>query len=123
MSLFDQQPMGPVPARKPILVPPDPELEAEVADPAAADVELVGPVPEELSAPVQPVAARPARHWTTVALAVVLLVLLAGGLPFALVTLARAALAGSVPETVALVLLALMAAGVVAAWLRRRNRR
>ncbi|MEA4942965.1 MAG: hypothetical protein VB080_00865 [Propionicimonas sp.] len=124
MSLFDQQPMGPVPARKPILVPPDPELEAEVPDPAAAEVELVGPLPDELSYPVQPVAAvRPVRHWSTVALAVILLVLLVGGLPFALIALAQAAFAGSVPEAVALVILAVMGAGTVLVWLYRRNLR
>jgi hypothetical protein len=48
MTMFDQQPMGPVPARRPILMPPDPELEAAVSDPATAEVRLVGVIPKEL---------------------------------------------------------------------------
>ncbi len=49
MALFDQQPMGPVPARRPILIPPDPELEALVDDPVRADVQILEPVPRELA--------------------------------------------------------------------------
>jgi len=52
MVLFDQQPMGPVPARRPILMPPDPQLEELLADPGMAQVELVGPVPMELREPL-----------------------------------------------------------------------
>jgi len=52
MPMFDQQPMGPVPARRPILMPPDPELEALMSDPLAAEVTLVGPVPMELVEPL-----------------------------------------------------------------------
>jgi len=52
MVLFDQQPMGPVPARRPILMPPDPQLEELMADPGMAQVELVGPVPMELREPL-----------------------------------------------------------------------
>lgn len=47
MELFDQQPMGPVPARRPIIIPLDPELR-DVFDPTAVEVEVVGPVPWEL---------------------------------------------------------------------------
>ncbi len=56
MSLFDQQPMGPVPARRPILLPPDPELEGATPDPSTAHVDLVGPLPPELelAAPTPP---------------------------------------------------------------------
>ena len=52
MVLFDQQPMGPVPARRPILMPPDPELEELMSDPATAEITLVGPVPMELVEPL-----------------------------------------------------------------------
>jgi hypothetical protein len=62
MSLFDQQPMGPVPARRPILVPPDPELEQAVEDPAAVEVELVDPVPRELRDATPPTGPR-RRRW------------------------------------------------------------
>lgn len=58
MVMFDQQPMGPVPARRPILMPPDPELEALMSDPTTAEVTLVGPVPMEL---VEPLRSRPPR--------------------------------------------------------------
>lgn len=59
MVMFDQQPMGPVPARRPILMPPDPELEALMSDPATAEVTLVGPVPMEL---VEPLRGQPRRR-------------------------------------------------------------
>ena len=36
MSLFDQQPMGPIPARRPVRYVPDPELEAAGIDPDVA---------------------------------------------------------------------------------------
>ena len=52
MVLFDQQPMGPVPARRPILMPPDPQLEELVADPGTAEITLVGPAPMELREPL-----------------------------------------------------------------------
>jgi hypothetical protein len=52
MLMFDQQPFGPVPARRPIMMPPDPQLEELLADPGAAHVELVGPVPMELREPL-----------------------------------------------------------------------
>jgi hypothetical protein len=53
MAMFDQQPMGPVPARRPIMMPPDPELEDLMSDPATAEVTLVGPVPMELVEPLR----------------------------------------------------------------------
>ncbi len=53
MAMFDQQPMGPVPARRPIMMPPDPELEDLMSDPATAEVTLVGPVPLELVEPLR----------------------------------------------------------------------
>lgn len=71
MSLFDQQPMGPVPARRPILLPPDPELEAAVADPTMAEVSLIGPVPRELAAAVPASGGRP-RPWPRVAVSLLL---------------------------------------------------
>ena len=40
--------MGPVPARHPILMPPDPELEAVVDDPTLAEVELAEQVQHHL---------------------------------------------------------------------------
>jgi hypothetical protein len=52
MSLFDQQPMGPVPARKPVRYVPDPELEAAGVDPEAVEIEVMEPRPAELRAPV-----------------------------------------------------------------------
>ena len=72
MSLFDQQPMGPVPARHPILLPPDPELEAVVDDPVSAEVTLVGPVPRELADAVAP-APRPVTAWQVLRVVLVLL--------------------------------------------------
>lgn len=53
MPMFDQQPMGPVPARRPILMPPDPEREALMSDPESAEVTLVGPIPMELVEPLR----------------------------------------------------------------------
>lgn len=72
MSLFDQQPMGPVPARHPILLPPDPELEAVVDDPVSAEVTLVGPVPRELADAAAP-APRPVTAWQVLRVVLVLL--------------------------------------------------
>ena len=60
MVLFDQQPMGPVPARRPILMPPDPQLEALMSDPATAEVQVVGPVPMELR---EPLPGKPRTAW------------------------------------------------------------
>jgi len=53
MAMFDQQPMGPVPARRPILMPPDPQLQDLLSDPATAEVTLVGPIPMELVEPLR----------------------------------------------------------------------
>ncbi len=72
MSLFDQQPMGPVPARHPIMMPPDPELEAAVDDPVSAEVTLVGPVPRELAGASEPEPRR-VTVWQVVRVAFVLL--------------------------------------------------
>lgn len=72
MSLFDQQPMGPVPARHPIMMPPDPELEAAVDDPASVEVTLVGPVPRELADAAEP-GLRRLTAWQVVRVAFVLL--------------------------------------------------
>lgn len=58
MSLFDQQPMGPIPARRPVRYVPDPELEAAGIDPDHAEVEVLEPRPAELIDGV----AKPARH-------------------------------------------------------------
>ncbi len=74
MPMFDQQPIGPVPARRPILMPPDPEREA-LSDPENAEVTLVGPIPMELVEPLhgrQP-GARPWRwlRWVVALLLVV----------------------------------------------------
>lgn len=60
MSLFDQQPFGPIPARKPVRYLPDPELEAAGIDPATAQIEVVDP-PAELAAPVVVQHRHPAR--------------------------------------------------------------
>ncbi len=72
MSLFDQQPMGPVPARHPIMMPPDPELEAVMDDPASAEVTLVGPLPRELAEASEP-GPRRVTAWQVVRVAFVLL--------------------------------------------------
>ncbi|MGV8907605.1 MAG: hypothetical protein ACOH1Y_01360 [Propionicimonas sp.] len=74
MVLFDQQPMGPVPARRPILMPPDPELEALMSDPATAEVTLVGPVPMELVEPLGGPRRPPAGRWLRWVVALVLVV-------------------------------------------------
>ena len=74
MVLFDQQPMGPVPARRPILMPPDPELEALLSDPATAEVTLVGSVPMELVEPLGGRRRPPAWRRLRWVLAVVLVV-------------------------------------------------
>lgn len=76
MSLFDQQPMGPIPARHPVRYLPDPELDAAGVDPAA-EIELVEP-PLELVDPV-PTSRRPGvRHvitWLLLALFALALIL------------------------------------------------
>ena len=74
MSLFDQQPMGPVPARRPILMPPDPELEAATDDPATADIELVGPVPTELQS-ADPIPPHPSRKLRSLRILIVVTLL------------------------------------------------
>lgn len=61
MSLFDQQPFGPIPARRPIRVPPDPELEAAGIDPDVTPIELVDP-PAELVEPVTTRHRHPVRN-------------------------------------------------------------
>jgi len=61
MSLFDQQPMGPVPARRPTRIPPDPELERAGLD---QPVELIGVVPVELRAAHY--SPRRRKRWITV---------------------------------------------------------
>lgn len=74
MSLFDQQPMGPVPARRPNLIPSDPELEGLGADYPDLRLEVVDPAPPELADAV-PAGPRP-RLWLRVVAWLVLLPLL-----------------------------------------------
>lgn len=59
MSLFDQQPFGPVPARRPNLIPNDPELEGLGVDYPDLRLEVVQPAPAELA---DAVPAPPSRH-------------------------------------------------------------
>ena len=54
MSLFDQQPMGPIPARRPILIPDDPEVQAAGIDRSLVEVTVVSPAPRELRGYVAP---------------------------------------------------------------------
>lgn len=71
MSMFDQQPMGPVPARRSIMMPPDPELEALVADPVTVEVRIVGRSPRELAEAAVPALPR-RRRWGRGAIALLL---------------------------------------------------
>ncbi len=90
MSLFDQQPMGPIPARRPMRFAPDPELEAIGVDPATAEIELVEPRPAELTDPVS----RPRRHRVRDAIAWLLLIPMLLSLGVSAVTLIRPEAAG-----------------------------
>ena len=54
MSLFDQHPMGPIPARRPILIPDDPEVQAAGIDRSLVEVTVMSPAPRELRGYVAP---------------------------------------------------------------------
>ena len=126
MVLFDQQPMGPVPARRPILMPPDPELEELMSDPATAEITLVGPVPMEL---VEPLAGH--RHppaWRR--LRWVLAVLLVVPTFFNLVWVVMIYLVGDDPDSTLMRVPRLVGGGIILAilviaqvWFLRRARR
>lgn len=125
MSLFDQQPMGPIPARRPILLPPDPELEAAVPDPATAEVQLVGPVPRELAgaAPAGRPRAAPG-HRLRIAVALLLVApSLVSIIPVWLSLFAPDALLGNVPGfvVIGLVVPGALAVAMVVSQLRRRT--
>lgn len=70
MVLFDQQPMGPVPARRPVLIGQDPETAAAGTDLASADVEVLAPIPRELATRTT---SKPRTHRLRVAVGVLLL--------------------------------------------------
>lgn len=77
MSLFDQQPMGPLPARRPRIVPEDPALAELGIDPTGVPIRVVDPAPRELR---HPTPSTPRRHWFRMIVAFLLLLPTAGGL-------------------------------------------
>jgi hypothetical protein len=70
MSLFDQQPMGPVPARRPVVIPEDPALAELGIDPTGVPIRVVEPAPAELR---RAMPSRPRRHRLRVAVGLLLL--------------------------------------------------
>jgi len=126
MVLFDQQPMGPVPARRPILMPPDPELEALMSDPATAEITLVGPVPMELVEPL----GGPRRPPAWRRLRWVLAFLLVVPTFFNLVWVVMIYLVGDDPDSAVMRVPRMVGGGILLAilvvahlWFRRRARR
>ncbi len=87
MSLFEQQPMGPVPARRPIMQPPDPEREEELADQGPVEVQVLGPLPPELAQGSVAGRRPPPRRWLRALVAAVLLVPSLAQLGFGLASL------------------------------------
>lgn len=124
MALFDQQPMGPIPARRPILMPPDPELEAAIADPGTAHVELVEPYPDELRTAVPAkLHPSPAVRWLRTVLIVLLLSETILGLGIGLTIMLTPDNSGMyAPRVIALGVVALLLVLAVLLW-RYRNRR
>ena len=125
MVLFDQQPMGPVPARRPILMPPDPELEELMSDPATAEITLVGPVPMELVEPLGGPRRPPAWRRLRWVLALLLVVPTFFNLVWVVIYLV-----GDDPDSTLMRVPRLAGAGVLLAilviahlWFRRRARR
>jgi hypothetical protein len=118
VSLFDQQPFGPIPARKPILMPPDPDLEAATDDPTHAKIELVQPIPPELAGAPQESHRR--HNWTRLIALLVLAPMIAGIVAGAVVQFDPSA-TDQIPAVGAISLVALIAVVVTAEWLWRRR--
>lgn len=86
MALFDQQPMGPIPARRPVNIGQDPDSAAAGIYLGATPVQVLGPVPRELAAGKP---SMPHRHPTRIAVAILVLAPMAMDLLFGLLYLLR----------------------------------
>lgn len=117
MSLFDQQPFGPVPARKPVRLVPDPELEAIRSDADVTEIEVLEPRPAELVDPVT----QPRHHRVRYLVAWLLLVPMLGSLAFSAVTLIQPEGAGDRMTVPYLVSAVIVLATILAAYLLFRR--
>lgn len=122
MSLFDQQPMGPVPARRPVMNPPDPAREG-LPYPEAMDVHVEQPVPSELEDEDSGDTQTSNRHWfrfTVASILIVAFVISVVGGAFALFHPSENTLIGIAGMTVAVVVTVVIVA--VRVWSRWRDR-
>lgn len=114
MTLFDQQPFGPVPARRPNLIPHDPELEGLGVDYPDLRLEVVAPVPAELA---DADATPPRRHLGLRVVAwLVLLPLLAQLVIGTVMVITGEQFAGDGMRTPALISIGLVLAAIAGAW-------
>ena len=86
MALFDQQPMGPIPARRPVNIGQDPESAAAGIYLRTTPVEVLGPVPRELAARTP---SSPRRHPIRIAVGILVLAPMLMNLLFGLLYLVR----------------------------------
>ncbi len=86
MALFDQQPMGPVPARRPVNIGQDPDSAAAGIYLGTTPVEVLGPIPRELAAGKP---STPHRHPIRIAVGVLVLAPMVMNLLFGLLYLLR----------------------------------
>ncbi|MFT4294430.1 MAG: hypothetical protein QM582_03350 [Micropruina sp.] len=86
MSLFDQQPMGPVPARRPMIIGQDPDSAQAGIDLPTTRVEVLAPIPRELAAAAP---YRRRRHPIRIAVGVLVLAPMLVELLFGLASLIR----------------------------------
>ncbi len=86
MALFDQQPMGPVPARRPVNIGQDPDSAAAGIYLGATPVEVLGPIPRELAAGKP---STPRRHPIRIAVGILVLAPMVMNLLFGLLYLLR----------------------------------
>ncbi len=86
MALFDQQPMGPIPARRPVNIGQDPESAAAGIYLGTTPVEVLGPVPRELTTGTP---SKPRKHPIRIAVGILVLAPMAMNLLFGLLDLVR----------------------------------